>query len=83
MSRRAKSAQSDVGGTSIAGTAVLLYTGGDAGFGTPSYAHEAPYLTADGAAWLAERQAARDETGGEPDPRWAGASACLQEAALA
>ena len=42
----------------------------------------ARFLDSDG-AWLAERQAARDETGGEPDPRWAGASACLQEAALA
>jgi RNA polymerase sigma-70 factor (ECF subfamily) len=46
------------------------------------HASLARFLDSDG-AWLAERQAARDETGGEPDPRWAGASACLQEAALA
>lgn len=44
-----------LGGDRIAGAAVLLYTGGDAAFGTAAYAHEAPYLTADGAAWLADR----------------------------
>lgn len=33
--------------------AVLLHTGGDVGFGTPSYAVDAPYLTGEGAAWLA------------------------------
>lgn len=47
-----------VGGDRIADSAVLLYTGGDADFGTAAYAHEAPYLTADGAAWLAERDPA-------------------------
>lgn len=40
-------------GGSLAGHAVLLHTGGDAGFGTPSYAVDAPYLTGEGAAWLA------------------------------
>ena len=44
-----------LGGDRIPGAAVLLYTGGDAAFGTAAYAHEAPYLTADGAAWLADR----------------------------
>ena len=44
-----------LGGDRVAGAAVLLYTGGDAAFGTAAYAHEAPYLTADGAAWLADR----------------------------
>jgi RNA polymerase sigma-70 factor (ECF subfamily) len=42
----------------------------------------ARFLDSDG-AWLAEREAPREETRGEPDPRWAGTSACLQEAALA
>jgi kynurenine formamidase len=36
----------------VAGRAVLLHTGGDAGWGTPEYARDAPYLTDDGAAWL-------------------------------
>jgi kynurenine formamidase len=36
----------------VAGRAVLLHTGGDAAWGTPEYAHDAPYLTEAGAAWL-------------------------------
>lgn len=39
----------------IAGCAVLLHTGWDAHFGTPAYASGAPYLTAEGAEYLAER----------------------------
>jgi arylformamidase len=42
----------------VAGKAVLLHTGGDAGWGTPAYAHEAPYLTEAGAAWLVSHGAA-------------------------
>jgi kynurenine formamidase len=42
----------------VAGHAVLLHTGGDTGFGTPDYGVEAPHLTADGAAWLADRRPA-------------------------
>ncbi len=37
----------------VAGRAVLLYTGGDAGWGRPEYATDAPYLTEAGARWLA------------------------------
>ena len=36
----------------VTGRAVLLHTGGDAGWGTPGYAEDAPFLTAEGAAWL-------------------------------
>lgn len=39
-------------GHEVAGRAVLLHTGGDAGWGTPAYAVDAPFLTAEGAAWL-------------------------------
>ena len=42
----------------IAGSAVLLHTGGAARFGTPEYAQDAGYLTRDGAHWLVERAAA-------------------------
>ncbi|WFF08575.1 cyclase family protein [Micromonospora sp. WMMD1076] len=43
----------------VAGCAVLLHTGWDAHFGTDEYAApEAPYLTGDGAQWLAEAGAA-------------------------
>ncbi|MEU7169935.1 cyclase family protein [Micromonospora tulbaghiae] len=43
----------------VAGCAVLLHTGWDAHFGTDAYAAaEAPYLTGDGAQWLAEAGAA-------------------------
>ena len=37
---------------SLAGTAVLLHTGWDAHFGTPSYAAGSPFLTAEGADYL-------------------------------
>jgi arylformamidase len=42
----------------VAGQAVLLHTGGDRHWGTPEYAVDAPYLTRNGAAWLAEHGAA-------------------------
>ncbi len=42
----------------VAGCAVLLHTGGDAAWGTPAYADNAPFLTGAGAAWLVEHQAA-------------------------
>jgi arylformamidase len=41
----------------VAGRAVLLHTGGDRHWGTPGYAVDAPYLTADGAAWLVDHGA--------------------------
>lgn len=56
----ARSRAVDVGvlaGHDVTGRAVLLHTGGDAHWGTPAYAADAPYLTADGAAWLVERGA--------------------------
>jgi kynurenine formamidase len=37
----------------VAGRAVLLHTGGDAAWGRPDYATDAPYLTEAGARWLA------------------------------
>jgi kynurenine formamidase len=37
----------------VAGAAVLLHTGDDAGFGTPAYAEDPHFLTGAGAAWLA------------------------------
>ncbi len=42
----------------VRGAAVLLHTGGDAGWRTPAYAQDAPFLTAEGAAWLVEHGAA-------------------------
>jgi arylformamidase len=44
-------------GHDVSGRAVLLHTGGDAGWGTPAYAEGAPYLTGEGAAWLVEHGA--------------------------
>jgi kynurenine formamidase len=41
----------------VAGCAVLLHTGGDAGWGTAAYAQDAPYLTEAGARWLVEHGA--------------------------
>ena len=41
----------------VAGRAVLLHTGGDAHWGDPAYATDAPYLTEAGARWLAEHGA--------------------------
>ncbi len=45
-------------GVDVAGAAVLLHTGGDAGWGTDAYAVDAPFLTADGAQWLVDHGAA-------------------------
>jgi arylformamidase len=42
----------------VAGKAVLLHTGGDAGWGTPAYAVEAPYVTEAAAALLVAQGAA-------------------------
>jgi arylformamidase len=42
----------------VAGKAVLLHTGGDAGWGTPAYAVEAPYVTEAAAGWLVAQGAA-------------------------
>lgn len=42
----------------VEGRAVLLHTGGDEHFGTPRYAEDAPFLTADGARWLVDHGAA-------------------------
>jgi arylformamidase len=39
----------------LTGAAVLLHTGGDREWGTEAYAEQAPYLTVDGARWLAKR----------------------------
>jgi kynurenine formamidase len=41
-------------GEALAGAAVLLHTGGDQAWGGEAYAHEAPFLTAEGTAWLVE-----------------------------
>ena len=41
----------------VVGRAVLLHTGGDAYWGTPQYARDAPYLTEAGARWLVDHQA--------------------------
>jgi kynurenine formamidase len=42
-----------LGHEDIAGTAVLLYTGGDIHWGTEKYALQAPHVTTDAAEWLA------------------------------
>jgi arylformamidase len=42
----------------VAGHAVLLHTGGDRHWGTPAYAEDNPYLSADAARLLVERGAA-------------------------
>ena len=42
----------------VGGAAVLLHTGGDAGWGTDDYARDAPYLTEAGARWLVDHDAA-------------------------
>ncbi|MFN8170536.1 MAG: cyclase family protein [Candidatus Nanopelagicales bacterium] len=41
----------------VAGAAVLLHTGGDAGWRTPAYAQDAPFLTRAGATWLIDHGA--------------------------
>lgn len=46
-----------IGGDAIKGAAVLIHTEGDAGWGTPAYAVQAPFLTQDGADWLVARRA--------------------------
>jgi arylformamidase len=46
-----------VAGHHVRGCAVLLHTGGDANWATPAYAHDAPYLTAAAAEWLASNGA--------------------------
>lgn len=43
---------------SVRDHAVLLHTGGDRHFGEPSYAIDAPFLTAAGARWLVDQGAA-------------------------
>jgi kynurenine formamidase len=48
----------DLTGHDVAGCAVLLHTGGDAAFGTPAYAQDAPFLAGDGAQWLVAQGAA-------------------------
>ncbi|MFF5297005.1 cyclase family protein [Paractinoplanes globisporus] len=55
--RRAVEA-SDLEPLTVAGHAVLLHTGGDRHWGTPAYAEDNPYLTADAAGLLVERGAA-------------------------
>ncbi|MFI5894453.1 cyclase family protein [Actinoplanes sp. NPDC051513] len=52
--RRAVEA-ADLEPLTLAGHAVLLHTGGDRHWGTPSYAENNPYLTADAAKLLVER----------------------------
>jgi kynurenine formamidase len=42
----------------VAGKAVLLHTGGDRHWASPEYLVDAPYLTAEGAQWLADHGAA-------------------------
>jgi arylformamidase len=43
--------------SNVAECAVLLNTGGDRHWGTPEYAHDAPYLTEAAAHWLVEHRA--------------------------
>jgi kynurenine formamidase len=47
-----------VGDEDLTGAAVLLRTGGDRLWGGDEYAVDAPYVTADAAAWLAQRRPA-------------------------
>jgi arylformamidase len=48
----------ELAGLDVAGKAVLLATGWDAKFRTPAYGESAPFLGADGVAWLVKEQAA-------------------------
>lgn len=41
----------------VTGRAVLLHTDGDRHWGTPAYAHDAPFLTRAAAQWLADHRA--------------------------
>lgn len=47
-------AAEELAGRNLAGAAVLLHTGWDRHFDTPAYGAGAPFLTADGAAYLIE-----------------------------
>lgn len=47
-----------LGSVDLAGAAVLLQTGGDRDWGSEAYAESAPFLTGDGARWLAQRRPA-------------------------
>lgn len=47
-----------LGDEDLEGAAVLVRTDGDGGWGSEAYAVEAPFLTGDAAAWLAERRPA-------------------------
>jgi kynurenine formamidase len=47
----------ELAGYDVAGRAVLLHTGWDRHWDTPSYAVEAPFLSAEGTRWLVERGA--------------------------
>ena len=47
-----------LGSVDLAGAAVLLHTGGDRAWGSEAYADVAPFLTGDGARWLAQRRPA-------------------------
>jgi len=64
----------------VAGCAVLLHTGGDAAWGTPAYADNAPFLTGAGAAcwssirrrcWGSTRSTLMRSPAGESGPRTA------------
>ena len=48
----------DLEGHEVTGKAVLLHTGWDRHFGTPTYGVGHPYLAGDAAVWLAERRPA-------------------------
>jgi kynurenine formamidase len=54
----ASSLRSPGGRDDLSGAAVLLHTGGDAHWGTEQYAVEAPFLSGEGAEWLAARRPA-------------------------
>jgi kynurenine formamidase len=59
--RREVGAEDLAGGlaaTDLTGAAVLLHTGGDRAWGSEAYAEVAPFLTAEGARWLAQRRPA-------------------------
>jgi kynurenine formamidase len=47
-----------LGDDDVAGTAVLLHTGGDERWGGEDYAVDAPFVTAEAAGWLADRRPA-------------------------
>jgi kynurenine formamidase len=49
--------RSALAGQSVRGRAVLIHTGWDRHWSTPAYAVDAPFLSGDGAAWLADEGA--------------------------